>query len=232
MNRRSVALFRALLTLASVACLCFFPASCAKKQKHTRVILTPRIGSSESGIASWYGIPYHGRRAAGGEIYDMETLVAAHRTLPFNTWVEVTNLDNNRSVVVRIIDRGPFVDGRIIDLSKAAAREIELIGPGTARVRVRIVEPPRTVQPVIAAFAVQIGAFQDKDRAEALRRRFQEEYGYAQVVFRAGNPSVYRVLVGNLPDVDAANELQQRLHLAGHSSFVVRLDAPPDTKIE
>ncbi len=81
----------------------------------------PTPGTTETGIASWYGHPYHGRRAADGEIYDMETLVAAHRTLPFNTWVRVYDLDNGKTVDVRIIDRGPFVDGRIIDLSHAAA---------------------------------------------------------------------------------------------------------------
>ena len=111
--------------------------SCAKK-KSVRVPVTPRVGALETGIASWYGNPYHGRRAAGGEIYDMEKLTAAHRTLPFNTWVEVTNLTNGKKVRVRITDRGPFVGGRIIDLSRAAAREIEMIGPGIAPVRIEV----------------------------------------------------------------------------------------------
>ncbi|MBV9403917.1 MAG: septal ring lytic transglycosylase RlpA family protein, partial [Acidobacteriaceae bacterium] len=92
--------------------------------------LAVSLGYTEQGIASWYGIPYHGRPAADGEIYDMETLVAAHRVMPFNTWLRVTNLMNNKSVNVRVIDRGPFVAGRILDLSKAAAREIDLLGPG------------------------------------------------------------------------------------------------------
>ena len=92
----------------------------------------PKIGDTETGLASWYGHPYHGRPAANGEIYDMETMVAAHRTLPFNTWVRVVNSINSKSVDVRIIDRGPFVDGRMIDLSHAAARAIDLIGPGVA----------------------------------------------------------------------------------------------------
>ena len=87
------------------------------------------LGYTEEGLASWYGIPYHGRRAADGEIYDMETLVAAHRVLPFNTWLIVTNLANNKAVKVRIIDRGPFVSGRIIDLSKAAARRSNSSAP-------------------------------------------------------------------------------------------------------
>ncbi len=103
-----------------------------------------KIGATETGIASWYGAPYHGRRAASGEIYDMEQLTAAHRTLPFQTWVEVTDLDNGKRVNVRIIDRGPFVSGRIIDLSLAAARQIEMVGPGIARVKLKVIKPPNT----------------------------------------------------------------------------------------
>jgi rare lipoprotein A len=103
-----------------------------------------KIGSTETGIASWYGEPYHGRRSASGEIYDMKQLTAAHRTLPFQTWVEVTDLDNGKKVNVRIIDRGPFVDGRIIDLSLAAAREIEMVRPGIARVKLKVIKPPKT----------------------------------------------------------------------------------------
>src|SRR5450432_73839 len=102
----------------------------------------PPVGSTEQGIASWYGHPYHGRQAADGEIYDMETLVAAHRTLPFHTWVRVVNLRNNKVVEVRIIDRGPFVDGRIIDLSHAAASAIDLVGPGIGPVRIEVIPAP------------------------------------------------------------------------------------------
>jgi rare lipoprotein A (peptidoglycan hydrolase) len=96
----------------ALALAAFAAAGCAHKHP----------GYTETGIASWYGHPYHGRPAADGEIYDMETMVAAHRTLPLNTWVRVYDLDNNKTVEVRIVDRGPFVDGRIIDLSHAAAR--------------------------------------------------------------------------------------------------------------
>src|SRR5712691_1830181 len=91
-----------------------------------------RLGSTGTGVASWYGHPYHGRRAANGEIYDMEKMTAAHRTLPFGTWVRVTNLSNSKAVNLRIIDRGPFVGGRIIDVSHAAAVAMEMVGPGTA----------------------------------------------------------------------------------------------------
>ena len=104
-------------------------------------------GSAETGIASWYGVPYHGRQAANGEIYDMEKMTAAHRTLPFGTWLQVRNLSNDKTVNVRITDRGPFVDGRILDLSRAAAEAIAMIGPGTAMVRITVIDPPA---PVIA----------------------------------------------------------------------------------
>ena len=108
-------------------------AACGKHVKARAPVQPPVpavIGAIENGNASWYGVPYHGRPAASGEIYDMEQLTAAHRTLPFQTWVEVTNLSNGRSVTVRINDRGPFVDGRIIDLSLAAARAVDLVRAG------------------------------------------------------------------------------------------------------
>ncbi|HEV8147234.1 MAG TPA: septal ring lytic transglycosylase RlpA family protein [Bryobacteraceae bacterium] len=104
---------------------------------------TVRAGHTETGVASWYGNPYHGRRTASGEIFDMERLTAAHRTLPFQTEIEVTNLDNGKRVNVRITDRGPFTKGRILDLSRAAARAIDMIGPGTARVRLKVTRAPQ-----------------------------------------------------------------------------------------
>ena len=129
-------------------------AGCGKRSAHVSVPPAPaasiapaRIGSEETGIASWYGIPYHGRRTASGEIYDMEKLTAAHRSLPFQTWVEVTNLQNGKRVDVRITDRGPFVAGRIIDLSHRAARDIEMLGPGIVKVRLRVIEPPKDFPP-------------------------------------------------------------------------------------
>lgn len=102
-----------------------------------------RVGYTESGVASWYGDPYHGRRTASGEIFDMQQLTAAHPTLPFQTEIEVTNLDNGKRVTVRITDRGPFVKGRILDLSRAAASAIDMLGPGTARVRLKVIRAPQ-----------------------------------------------------------------------------------------
>src|ERR1022692_4736067 len=112
---------------------------------------TSPISITETGLASWYGHPYHGRQAADGEIYDMETLVAAHRTLPFNTWVRVVNLRNNKTVDVRIIDRGPFIDGRFIALPPAAGGVIALIGPEIGPVRIKGIRRPATPATVASA---------------------------------------------------------------------------------
>ena len=101
-----------------------------------------RKGWTEEGIASWYGVPYHGRKTASGEIYDMYQLTAAHKTLPFGVVVQVLNKTNARTVEVRVTDRGPFVKGRIIDLSRAAAEAIALIGPGTAPVKIKVIRTP------------------------------------------------------------------------------------------
>src|SRR5579862_9697066 len=141
---------RGALTVLVLATLII--AGCGKKKTNvarippapraTAPAAAPPVGTVERGIASWYGHPYHGRQAADGEIYDMETLVAAHRTLPFQTMVRVRNVSNDKTVDVRIIDRGPFVGGRIIDLSHAAARQIELIGPGVGQVEMTIITAP------------------------------------------------------------------------------------------
>jgi rare lipoprotein A len=191
-----------------------------------RAPVVVQLGDIEEGIASWYGHPYHGRAAADGEIYDMEKLTAAHRTLPFNTWVRVYDLDNKRTTEVRIIDRGPFVDGRIIDLSHAAARDLEMIGPGVARVRIEVVRTPPVVSPGL--FAVQVGAFRDRANAERLRSRMESRYGSARLLQRAENPSVWRVLVGAETSEDSANRLAERIRqdsVEKSPAFVVRVDS-------
>ena len=182
-------------------------------------------GYSESGIASWYGHPYHGRPAADGEIYDMEQMVAAHRTLPFDTWVRVYDLDNDKNVEVRIIDRGPFVDGRIIDLSHAAAQKLALIGPGIANVRIEVIKTPPGVTPAI--FVVQIGAFHDPENAERLRAQMAARYGTARVWQRPDEPGVWRVMVGAEATPDGARALSSRIRKESgeRKTFVVRLDS-------
>jgi rare lipoprotein A len=183
------------------------------------------LGYLETGVASWYGRPYDGRPAANGEIYDMEKMTAAHRTLPFNTWVRVLDLDTSKSVDLRIIDRGPFVDGRIIDISHAAAQVIEMIGPGTARVRVEVIRLPEVIEGM--GYAVQVGAFRDRRNAERVRAQMEERYGTARLVPRAGNPEIWRVLVGSEPTESQASGLAERIRKESNeksSPFVVRLD--------
>ena len=214
---------RALPTALFISTLAL--SSCAKKHPANSTLpAPPQIQSVETGLASWYGHPYHGRPAADGEIYDMESFTAAHRTLPFGTHVRVTNIGNQKTVDVRIIDRGPFVDGRIIDLSHAAAEAIDLVGPGVAQVRLDILSGPQ-LPSGDSLFAVQAGAFQDKSRAERLCASLEREYGPARLVIRAGTPSLWRVLVGNEPSEDAAKALAGRIHREVGNAFVVRLDS-------
>ena len=149
------------MRLPGALALMLFAAGCARRST-ARLPAPPsaaQIGSTETGIASWYGVPYHGRPSASGEIFDMEKLTAAHRALPFQTWVEVTNLSNGKQVDVRITDRGPFVRGRIIDLSMAAARQIDMVRAGTARVRLKVIDrltaPPVNAPPVNASGKTQ-----------------------------------------------------------------------------
>lgn len=198
-------------------------------RKHARVPPPPRpvaIGYTETGLASWYGYPYHGRAAANGETYDQEQMTAAHRTLPFETWVRVYDLDTQKEAEVRITDRGPFVEGRIIDLSRAAARQIGMLGPGTARVRIEVIRAPASVSP--AAFGVQVGAFQNRDNALRLRDEMQQSYGTARVVQRPGSPPLWRVLVGSEPTPEAAGTLAAKIRQNSDEKiacFVVRIDS-------
>jgi len=217
---------RPALACATIGAMCVLAlAGCAKKHNAhvppVRLPYTPMSG--ETGLASWYGHPYNGRPAADGEIYDMETMVAAHRTLPFGTLVRVTNLANARTVDVRIIDRGPFVEGRIIDLSHAAAERIDLIGPGVVQVRLDILSIP-TGGRTAAQFAVQVGAFADRERADQVRAAMEQRYGSARIVLRQGSPPLWRVLVGRETSPDSARQLAQHLQGEVDHCFVVRLD--------
>ena len=218
----------AFCALIGVACALAL-AGCAKRHAaHVPATGVPHAvapKSGETGLASWYGHPYDGRQAANGEIYDMETLVAAHRTLPFGTWVRVINLGNAKTVDVRIIDRGPFVGGRIIDLSHAAAEKIDLIGVGVAKVRLDILSTPSAVKAAAETFyAVQVGAFADRARAEQVRSTMEQRFGTARLVLRQSNPPLWRVLVGRENSEAGAEQLEQRLGGEADHCFIVRLD--------
>jgi peptidoglycan lytic transglycosylase len=153
----------------------------------------------------------------------MYKLTAAHRTLPFETMVRVTNVSNGKSTVVRITDRGPFVENRIIDLSLAAAREIDLIGPGVAPVRVEVLG---NVNPTVGFFTVQVGAFRDRGNAERLRDRLNLAYSPIFIQqYDAPEGTFYRVRVGKISGEDAARQFGEQLRgREGFSPLVVRLD--------
>jgi rare lipoprotein A len=177
----------------------------------------------EDGVASWYGDPFNGHRTSNGEIYDMYQFTAAHRTLPFGVVLRVTNLSNGKQTEVRINDRGPFVGNRIIDLSLSAARAIEMVGPGTAQVRIEMLSGP---SPIGGFFGVQVGAFLVKENADALRDRLAVQFPPAIVVpYDSPNGQYFRVRVGRVPSEAAAADLATQLRAVGQSyTFVVRLD--------
>lgn len=159
---------------------------------------------TEQGVASWYGPGFDGKRTASGEVYDMDELTAAHKRLPFGTRVRVQNLDNGLRTEVRINDRGPFVDDRIIDLSMAAARDIQMLGPGTARVRISVVE----LSAMMMCSMVQVGAFGDPANAESAARSFRERG--LQVAVRQGPDGLTRVFLGPYGDLDQAERARDR----------------------
>jgi peptidoglycan lytic transglycosylase len=177
----------------------------------------------EEGVASWYGVPFNGRRTSNGEIYDMHEFTAAHRTLPFNCVVRVTNLNNGKHTEVRINDRGPFVANRVIDLSLSAAQVIEMVGTGTANVRLEILSGPN---PNVGFFAVQIGAFKVQENAERLKAQMEQTYPPVSIAtYDSPNGTFYRVRIGRLPSEAAAQDLADKLHNAEQlTTFVVRLD--------
>lgn len=194
------------------------------RARRDRPIAAPApAGYTEQGNASWYGEPFNGRRASDGEVYDMYKLTAAHRTLPFDTMVRVTNLNNGKSTTVRITDRGPFVENRIIDLSLAAAREIDLVGPGVAPVRVEVLG---NVDPTVGFFTVQVGAFRDRGNAERLRDRLNLSYSPIFIEqYDAPEGTYFRVRVGKISGEDAARQFAEQLRVRENfTPFLTRLD--------
>lgn len=207
------------LLVLIVCCVLLLP-SCGRRAK-IATPRPPRPGDTQEGIASWYGDPYHGRRAANGEIYDMNELTAAHREWPFETLVRVFHLSNGREVAVRITDRGPFVDGRIIDLSRAAAERIGMIGPGTARVRLTVLSLAER------NYAVQAGAFREQANAARLREQLERDFGSATIEPQPGNSQLLRVLVGPPTTREAATRLARRVAARGYPAIVVDAASPP-----
>lgn len=198
------------------------PAATPKRTKPADSLASE--GYTGEGNASWYGAPFHGRRASNGEIYDMYKLTAAHRTLPFETLVRVTNLNNGKFTTVRITDRGPFVENRVIDLSFAAAREIDSVGAGVVPVRLEILSSG--MDPGSGFFTVQVGAFREPANAERVRDRLNASYSPIFIQqYDSPEGLYYRVRVGKVSGEDAARQFGEQLRSReGFTPFVVRLD--------
>jgi rare lipoprotein A len=178
----------------------------------------------ETGVASWYGAPYHNRRGSNGEIYDMNAMTAAHLTLPLGSIVRITNLKTGRSAVVRITDRGPFVDGRIVDLSLAAAKALDVYLPGTAKVRLEVLQSPAPLD-TGGRWAVQIGSIARQATAAELAEHLQKRYQTAKVLKFASPAGGWWVRV-RVTDDDRqrAIALARETETAEGSVFLVRLD--------
>src|SRR5262249_42981120 len=175
-NAKTICDFTARKRLILLICAALVLSACGHKKVQVRVPQPNAVSSSDlEGLASYYAEPYHGRRTASGEIFDTyQGLTAAHRTLPFNTMVRVTNKTNGREVDVKINDRGPFVEGRVIDLSLRAARQIDLVRSGVAPVTLTILSASSV--PLQPAYAVQVGAFENERAAEDLKERLRKKY--------------------------------------------------------
>jgi len=192
-------------------------------------------GFWEEGVASWYGKQFHGRLTANGERYDMYGMTAAHKLLPFNTRVRVRNLRNNRTVIVRVNDRGPFIDDRIIDLTYTAAQRLDMIGPGTARVRVEALDAGGTSRKTAATSSkassratvsspsgtlyIQLAAVREKRGADTILRRLSG-LGLKGRTFYASNLRLWRVQAGPFPNTDRARTALNRLQKALPGCFI------------
>lgn len=209
--------------LASLMFIVLFAAGCG---------VIPRTPSSDTlatlgeGRASWYGPNFHGKITANGEIFDMNELTAAHRTLPFNTMVRVDNLDNGRTIIVRINDRGPYVDNRIIDLSRKAAADLGMINSGTASVRLSLIrEGDRSVTAQNSSsresFTIQIASFENRNEAEA---KAESITGARVEEVLMNKKSFYRVYYGIYYSVDEAKEAENTLKTNGINGFVKQIE--------
>jgi rare lipoprotein A len=193
------------------------PPPAVETGKHQKPIFV------ETGRASWYGPPYHNRKGANGEIYDQNALTAAHRTLPMNSVVRVTNQGTQHSVVVRITDRGPFIEDRVIDLSLAAAKAVDVWRPGTAVVKIEVLSTPA---PIFEGgrWCVQIGAFQSRHDALKLKEKLQDRYENAQVIQFTGPTGEWVRIRPQGDDKQQAEEVASKTHVKEGGVFLVRLD--------
>jgi rare lipoprotein A len=178
----------------------------------------------DTGLASWYGAPYHNRHGSNGKIYDMNAMTAAHRTLPLGSIVRVTNVKTGHSAIVRITDRGPFIEGRILDLSLAAAKKVDVWQPGIAAVRMEVLRAPVPLTQG-GRWAVQIGAFGEQDIAHSVADRLSRRYHTAKVLCFSSPVGDWwvRIRVQN-DDRRRAEEVAHTAQTTQGRIFLVRLD--------
>ena len=189
------------------------------------------LGFSQKGLASWYGKKFHGRKTANGETYNMYAMTAAHKTLPMHTWVQVTNLNNGKKVVLRVNDRGPFVSNRIIDLSYTGAKKLGVLGPGTAKVKVVALgkSAGKNNKKYIPMeywkgnFTLQVGAFTVLSNARAYRKKLSAKYDNAHITTHKDyRGTFYRVRVGKFTQLEAAESFKLKLKRSGiNNAFTV-----------
>ena len=201
-------------------------AACALPPSRVNLppVSAPENHPMQTGIASWYGPGFHGQTTASGVIYNQNEFTAAHQTLPMGTRVMVTNLNNARLVEVLVNDRGPFAKGRIIDLSHAAAQSIDMIGPGTAPVRIEVIEAPYRIQSIRAAldYTLQLGSFSQLENARQLRDRLQRSFSDIAIVpLQSGKSAYYRVQLGTFSNRAAAEEQARQLAQTGYSVIIM-----------
>jgi rare lipoprotein A len=209
-----------------VVALCFlaFATGCSVPPSKVSVVLPPDSRLSQTGIASWYGPGFHGKATASGDIYNQTDLTAAHQTLPLGARVMVTNLENGNSTQVTINDRGPFAKGRIIDLSYAAAQSLNMVGPGTALVRVDVIESPTRIQTIRPSldYTLQVGSFSQLENAQQLRDRLAKSFTNVTIApLQSKDLTYYRVHLGIFSNRADAEEQARQVTQAGYSVIIM-----------
>jgi len=201
------------------------PAASTQRVPVSPDALQGRPSLTEVGLASWYGPPYAGRKGADGTVYDQNAMTAAHLTLPLGSVVRVTNLANGQSTVVKITDRGPFVHGRIIDLSLAAAKATGIYRAGVAKVRLEEYTPPPSPNATRGGrWCVQIGAFYNADDAVQLKNDLLRRYATAKVIEFQGPTGYWVRITPKMPIKINAEEIVDSIHVPDAEAYLTRTD--------
>lgn len=233
MNFRCPAQMMRLFGIVVLAAISLLSAGCAGREapaislaaptpsRTPAAVPVPGLIYRETGVAAWYGKELHGKKTASGEVFDQEGISAAHRTLPFNALVRVTNLDNLKSIKVRINDRGPFIKSRILELSYGAARELGFTEQGTARVTI---ETPEAVRDS-AQYTVQAAAYTEEENAKTLKYRLSKKFEMVAIVPLETNiVRLFCVRVGSYASEERAEQIAGKLTIEGLEPIVLRKD--------